>query len=221
VVDIVTGLHAALGIMMALAERERSGRGQFVEAALFDAAITLLHPHLANYLCSGVLPQRSGNAHPNITPYDSFDTATVQIFLAVGNNQQFARLCATLGRADLAADPRFASNALRNANRAALRAQLEADFMAHDGATLADRLMLAGVPCAPVLDLGAITEHPHTEARAMLIDSGEGRAAASAIRLSRTPATYRRPPPEFDAEGPAIRAALAGAQRVGVGTSPE
>lgn len=208
VVDIVTGLHAALGIMMAIHERGASGRGQFVEAALFDSAILLLHPHLGNFLHSGRLPVRSGNAHPNIAPYDCFDSATTQIFLAVGNDGQFGRLCRALGRAELATDPRFADNASRNANRDALRAELEEVIGVADGVALADRLMADGVPCAPVLDLAAIVAHPQTAAREMLIETDGYRGMGVPIKLGRTPGGFRRPPPDFDADGPAIRAAL-------------
>src|SRR5271165_656099 len=104
VVDLVTGLNACIGILMALHERESSGRGQLVEAALFDCAISLLHPHLANYFLAGTEPKRYGNAHPNVVPYDTFATRTTPLFLAVGNNGQFRKLCEQLGCPELAQD---------------------------------------------------------------------------------------------------------------------
>src|SRR5690606_16023715 len=92
VVDMVTGLNAALAILLAINERHRSNKGQFLDITLFDCAISLLHPHAANYFLSGNVPQRTGNAHPNIAPYESFPTADGDIFLAVGNNRQFELL---------------------------------------------------------------------------------------------------------------------------------
>ena len=198
VVDIVTGLNAALGIMFALKERERSGRGQFVESALFDCGLSLLHPHSANHLLDpSRVPGRSGNAHPNICPYDTFATGGTPIFLAVGNDGQFARLCDGLGAPELAADARFASNALRNRHRDALKPLLEARLAAFDDCdALADRLVRAGVPCAPIRDVPAALADPHTAHRGMVVAIGEHyRGVASPIKLSRTPASYRLAPP--------------------------
>ena len=131
VVDLFTGLNAALGIMLALRERERSGQGQFVEAALFDCGLSLLHPHSANHLLDPQrIPGRSGNAHPNIAPYDTFATGSTPIFLAVGNDGQFAKLCEGIGAPELSGDPRFASNALRNQHRDELKRLLETSLAA-------------------------------------------------------------------------------------------
>jgi len=195
VVDMVTGMNAAIGILLALQERTRSGLGQRVEVALFDSALGLLHPHAANFFASGKVPARTGNAHPNITPYDQVDTATVPIFLAVGNDRQFARLCELLDAAALAADPRYASNAGRCDNRVPLMAALRALLLAHDGHALAAKLMHAGVPCAPVLDVDETLRHPHTAHRGRIIEIAGERGIASPVTLGRTPATYRRGPP--------------------------
>lgn len=197
VVDMVTGLYAVIGILMAVAERERSGRGQFVEAALFDCALSITHPHSANFLLSGERPVRTGNAHPNITPYDTFETGTVPIFLAVGNDSQFAKLCDFL-RCDLAADPRFATNQARSVNREALKGILERAMSAMDGVDLADRLIRAGVPCGPVLELPEALDHPHTAHREMVVSRGQHRSIASPVKLSRTRAAYDRQPPKLD-----------------------
>ncbi len=195
VVDMVTGLNAALGVMLALHERRRSGRGQFIEAALYDSGLSLLHPHGANWFLDGRAPQRTGNAHPNIYPYDSMATATESIFLAVGNDRQFAILCKHLGAPALSADERFASAGARSVNRVALKAELEALLAAHDGPKLADALVAAGVPCAPVLSVSAALQHPHTAHRRMVVELPGGyRGIASPIKLSRTPATYRFAP---------------------------
>lgn len=197
IVDLVTGLNAAVGILMALRERETSGRGQFVEATLFDSALAILFPHSTNYFYSGAEPQRTGSAHPNITPYDMFHTGGADIFLAVGNNAQFAALCAVVDAPELAADPRFADNPGRTRHRQELRALLERRFAAWDGERLVEVLVRRGVPSAPVLGVGAALAQPHTAHRGMRIDIGDYRGIASPIKLSRTPATYRRGPPRL------------------------
>jgi crotonobetainyl-CoA:carnitine CoA-transferase CaiB-like acyl-CoA transferase len=197
VVDIVTGLNAAIGILLALQERHRSGLGQFVEASLFDSALTLLHPQLANYFVSGKTPERHGNAHPNVAPYETFETRTSPIFLAVGNNGQFRKLCEQLGCLELVEDPRFSSNAGRVQNREVLKALLEQHLADLDGAALADRLLKAGVPCGPVLTVPEAAAHPQTAHRGMIVELDGYRGVASPIKLSRNPATYRRTPPNF------------------------
>lgn len=197
VVDMVTGLNAAIGILLALNERAQSGKGQFVEASLYDCGISLLHPHLPNYYLSGKVPAPSGNAHPNICPYDTFATATEPVFLAVGNNRQFATLCGMIGRPDLPEDPRFASNGRRNENRDALKAELEAALAGFDCAELADRLIKAGVPCGAVRRIDQVVADPHTHHREMVVDIGDYRGTGSPIKLSRTPASYRLAPPQF------------------------
>lgn len=196
VVDLVTGLNAALGVLLALQERARSGKGQFIEASLFDSGLSLLHPHAANWFMDGREPKLTGNAHPNIYPYDAFPTRTAAIFLAVGNDRQFALLCRHLGAAELADDERYARAGARSANRAALRELLVALLASHDGPGLADELMAIGVPCAPVLSVSEALNHPHTAHREMVVKIGDGyTGVASPIKLSRTPATYRHPPP--------------------------
>lgn len=195
VVDMVTGLNAALGVLLALQERTKSGRGQFVEAALYDSGLSLLHPHGANWFLSGKTPQRTGNAHPNIYPYDCLATGTEPVFLAVGNDRQFAILCKHLGAPQLAADRRFASAGARSVNRVALKAELEALLAAHDGPALADALVAAGVPCAAVLTVPQALQHPHTAHRGMVVELPGGyRGIASPIKLDRTPASYRIAP---------------------------
>lgn len=197
VVDVVTGLNAALGILMALNDRAASGKGQFVEASLYDCGISLLHPHLPNYYLSGQVAGPSGNAHPNICPYDSFATRSEPIFLAVGNNRQFATLCTMIGRPELPEDPRFASNSQRNIHRDALKEQLEAALAGFDCAELAERLIRAGVPCGAVRSIDQVVADPHTIHREMVVDIGDYRGTGSPIKLSRTPASYRRAPPAF------------------------
>lgn len=197
VVDMVTGLNATIGILMALNERATSGKGQFVETSLYDCGVSLLHPHLPNYYLSGKVAGTSGNAHPNICPYDTFATGTEPIFLAVGNNRQFATLCAMIGRPDLPDDARFACNSQRNIHRDALKAELEAALAPFDCADLSDRLIKAGVPCGAVRSIDQVIADPHTIHREMVVNIGDYRGTGSPIKLSRTPASYRRAPPGF------------------------
>ncbi|MBV8272328.1 MAG: CoA transferase [Cupriavidus sp.] len=195
VVDMVTGLNAALGVLLALQERERSRRGQFVEAALYDSGLSLLHPHAANWFMSGKTPARTGNAHPNIYPYDTVATATDPIFLAVGNDRQFRILCEHLGVAAMADDERFATAGARSVNRALLKRELESRMATYDGKALADELAAAGVPCAPVLSVPDALQHPHTAHREMVVEMPGGyKGLGAPVKLSRTPATYRYAP---------------------------
>jgi crotonobetainyl-CoA:carnitine CoA-transferase CaiB-like acyl-CoA transferase len=175
VVDMVTGLNATLGILMALQERSRSGKGQYLEVALYDAGLSLLHPHAANHLLDGRIPGRTGNAHPNICPYDTFVTGTEKIFLAVGNDKQ------------------------RSVNRVVLKERLEAALAAFECKPLAERLVREGVPCAPIVDVAQALADPHTQHRGMVVQIDGYRGVASPIKLSRTPASYRRAPPKRQA----------------------
>ena len=208
IVDMVTGLNALAGILLALTERAASGQGQSIDIALYDCGVSLLHPHLPNYFGSGKTAVRSGNAHPNIAPYDSYRTATEAIFLAVGNDKQFAKLCSYLRVPELAGDPRFLDNRSRCLHRPELKIALEARLTEHACAPLAEALIRLGVPCGPVQDVGVVVHHPHTLHREMVIEMGSYRGIGSPIKLSRTPATYRRQPPALGADTHAVLTAL-------------
>ena len=195
VVDLVTGRNAALGVSFALLERQRSGLGQFVEVALYDAGLSLLHPHAANHLMDGRIPGRSGNAHANITPYDTVATATEKIFLAVGNDKQFATLCRLIGADDLPGDERFKTNSLRSQHRSALKERLETALSQFECKPLANRLIHEGVPCAPIQDVATALADPHTQHRGMVVAIEGYRGVGSPIKMGRTPASYRLPPP--------------------------
>lgn len=193
-VDMVTGMNAALGILMALREREHSGLGQRVEATLFDSGLSVMHPHLPNYFGSGDLPVLTGNDHPNIAPYSAYATGTGPVYITAGNDRQFAALVDFLGAAELASDRRFTDNAARLAHRPELRQQLEALLAEFDAESVAEGLMAIGVPAGPILDAEQVVAHPHTSHREMIVEFCDGsRSAASPIKLSRTPASYRRP----------------------------
>lgn len=207
IVDMVTGLNALAGVLLALNERHRSGVGQSLDITLYDCGVSLLHPHVPNYLTSGKTPQRTGNAHPNIAPYDSYCTGTEPIFLAVGNDRQFAKLCEQLGASALLQDPRFLNNGVRSVNRQALKQALEQLMASHDGAVLAPQLINAGVPCGAISTIDKVVAHPHTEHRRLLVNIGDYRGIGSPVKLSRTPATYRNAPPKL---GENTRAVLEG-----------
>jgi len=140
IVDIGTGLIACNAILAALVERGRSGLGQAIEVPLYDSALSLLHPQAANALMSGKVPVATGNGHPNIVPYDMFQTRTGRLYLAVGNNGQFRKLCEVLGLGDLPADGRFVDNAARLAHRAALTRLLSECLVTQDAEALEPRL---------------------------------------------------------------------------------
>lgn len=196
-VDLGAGMTAAIGILMALHERAHSGKGQFVDVSLYDTAIALLHPHAANWFLSGRDAILMGNQHPNVVPYDKFPTRNGEIFVGIGNDGQFRRLCAMLGKPELAADPRFRRNGDRNVNRDALRSELEVLLVGTDGHALCDALLGQGVPAGPVNTLTDVLAHPHTRHRQMVAEAGDYRGTGVPIKLSRTPGSVRTPPPGF------------------------
>jgi len=197
IVDLATGMYSAIGILMALHERKTSGLGQYLDMTLHDCGMALLHPQAANFFLNGKRPMPPGNAHPNISPYDKFATATCEIFIAIGNDGQFRRFCEQIGRPDLAQDARFTSNGLRLINRPALTEQLTAVFATLDGHALCDRLIRAGLPAGPVLAVDEAMAAPHTAAREMVTDLGDYRGLGTPIKLSRTPGGTRAAPPKF------------------------
>jgi formyl-CoA transferase len=204
VVDLATGLYSAIGILMALQERTRSGRGQFLDMTLHDCGMALLHPQAANYLLNGKRPMPLGNPHPNIAPYEKFASATGDIFIAIGNDAQFRKLAREIGRGDLAEDPRFASNGTRLSHRPELTAELASAFAELDGQALCDRLIRLGLPAGPVLAVDQALAAPHTEARAMVTEKDGYRGIGTPIKLSRTPGRTRRKPPAFAADTDAV-----------------
>jgi formyl-CoA transferase len=202
-----TGLYSAVGILMALQERTRSGRGQYLDMTLYDCGLALLHPQAANFFLNGKRPVGTGNVHPNLVPYAKFPTRTGEIFIASGNNGQFRKMAEVIGRPELATDPRFADNGARNVNRAALTEVLEAAFAESDGPEIALRLIRAGVPAGPVLWVDEAATAPHTAHRNMVTELDWYRGLGTPIKLSRTPGGTRAVPPRFGADGAAVLAA--------------
>jgi crotonobetainyl-CoA:carnitine CoA-transferase CaiB-like acyl-CoA transferase len=200
VTDVLTGMYAATAVLAALAHRDRSGRGQHVDLSLLDVQVAMLANQAQAYLTTGEPPGRLGNAHPSIVPYQAFATADGHLVLAVGNDGQFARLCEVLGRAALAVDPRFASNAARVKHRAALLAVLEPALAERPSSAWLVALEAAGVPCGPINDLRQVFDDPQVRHRGMRQEvehPAAGRAAlvASPIRLSDSPVAPPSAPP--------------------------
>ena len=194
-VDVLTGLYAFGGILAALAERDRSGRGQRVEVSLLGSALASLVNQASSYLCTGRPPTAMGNRHPSITPYETLATADRPLVVAVGNDGQFARLCRVLGLEGTAADPRFATNADRVANREELAALLERALAARGAADWVADLAAAGVPCGLVNDVGEAFALAERLGLGPVADAGGVPQVASPIGLSATPASYRLAPP--------------------------
>ncbi|OZI16379.1 CaiB/BaiF CoA transferase family protein [Bordetella genomosp. 7] len=195
IVDHLTGYTAMTAILMAIVERSRSGRGQRVEATLFNTALSLLVPHAANWLASGQAPRQMGSAHPNIAPYDKFNCRDGQIFLGILNDRQFGRFCEHLGLHDVLADPRYAHNADRLAHRDALRVAIEAALAGRSRQTLCKELMALGVPAGPVNSVPEAFEQPH--AAGMLVQRDGYRGVGLPNRLYRTPGQPGGNPPGF------------------------
>lgn len=198
--DILTGLYASNAVLAALAERERSGQGQYIDLALLDVQVACLGNQALNYLTTGQAPQRLGNAHPNIVPYQDFPTADGDFILTVGNDGQFSRFCEVAGHPEWASDARFSSNAQRVANRAELVPLIRQTTVFRTTAEWIIALEQAGVPCGPINDLAQVFEDAQIKARGVQISlphalSGEVALVANPIRLSRTPVEYRSAPP--------------------------
>ena len=162
IADVMCGMYAAIGILAALRHRDATGEGQHIDLALVDSAMAWLVNEGTNFLTSNTLPERRGNAHPNIVPYDAFECADGHILLAVGNDAQFARFCDAVG---LAQEPRFSTNLKRIENRAALMAEIAPVLRSWQKAELLERLQAAGVPCGPINTISEALESSQAKAR--------------------------------------------------------
>lgn len=213
IADITTGLFAANAILAALHYRTQTGRGQFIDIALLDSQVAWLANVAHNYFATGETPARYGNAHPNIVPYQIFSTQDRQIALAVGNDQQYKRLCEVLERPDLWADERFQTNAGRVDHRDELIPLLEAALKTQPADTWTERLLAAKIPVAPVNTIPQILNDPHIRAREMVQEIehptlGRIQMLGAPTKLSATPATIRRAPPTLGEDTSAILADL-------------
>ncbi|MCK9719871.1 MULTISPECIES: CaiB/BaiF CoA transferase family protein [Pseudomonas syringae group] len=198
--DILTGLYSTTAILAALAHRDQSDIGQYIDMALLDVQVACLANQGMNYLTTGIAPKRLGNAHPNIVPYQDFPTADGDLILTVGNDSQFRKFAAVAGQPQWAEDPRFLTNKLRVAHRAELIPLIRQVTVFKTTAQWVSELEAAGVPCGPVNDLAQVFADPHVVARGLAIElphvlAGRVPQVASPIRLSETPVEYTRAPP--------------------------
>lgn len=194
IVDMVTGILAVSGILLALNERHSSGRGQLVDCSLLDAAVTLLHPHTATWFADGRVPPRTGSAHPTIAPYDTFPAREGLFFLAVGNDRQFREVADLLGLPQLADDPRFVTNADRVAHREDLRGILAPLLRAWDREKLGRALLARGVPAGPVHDVAETMTDPQVLHRDLVVRLGGYTGVGLPMKLGRTPGSIRTAP---------------------------
>ncbi len=217
IADVMCGMYAATAILAALRHRERSGEGQNIDLGLLDAQVAWLVNEASNYLTSGQVPHRRGSAHPNIVPYQVFETADGNFVLAVGNETQYRRFCDFAGHPEWAEDPRFVTNTMRLANREVLCPMIEEATRTRPSAHWLEGLEALGVPASPVNDIAQVFEDPQVRHRGMKISmphplAGGGTVdlVGSPIKLSGTPVTYRRAPPTLGQHSDEVLAEVLG-----------
>ncbi len=198
--DLMTGMYATIAVLAALTHRDRTGEGQYIDMALLDTQVAMLANVGSNYLNSGKAPQRWGNAHANIVPYQTFACSDGHIIVATGNDGQYQKFVEAGGRPDLATDPRFATNPARVANRDVL-VPLLAEMVATRGRDEWIGLLEAvGVPCGPINDVGEVFANEQVQARGMAValphpTTGQVTLVRSPMKMSGTPATSDKAPP--------------------------
>ena len=200
IADIMTGMYATVAICAALAHREKSGAGQHLDLALLDTQVGILANQGMNYLATGIVPGRIGNAHPNIVPYQPFKTKDGDVILACGNDNLFNKFCEVAGCQELVKDQRFATNSKRVENREAITALLAAIFAKRTTKDWCDALEAAGVPNGPINNLQQVFEEPQVVARGMRIEldhalAGKVPLIASPMKFSGTQLEFKNPPP--------------------------
>jgi len=212
VFDVIAGLHTAIGILSALHHRTRTGEGQRVTTTLLGSALSGMVNQTSAYVAGGVVPHRMGNAHPSLFPYEPLPTASGDLVVTIGNDEQFRRFCAVLGTPELAEDPRFATTAGRTANRAVLHPLLVERLASREAEDWFERLVAVGVPCGLIQGVDAGVAFAERIGLDPVVLAGEGPRAVPTIRhplgFSRTPPTYRLPPPDLDEHGAEVRAWL-------------
>jgi crotonobetainyl-CoA:carnitine CoA-transferase CaiB-like acyl-CoA transferase len=196
-IDLSTGVWAALGVLAALYERERTGDGRTLEISLYETALSLLASQLVGYLGTGDVPGREGSAFPQIAPYQVFPTREADLMIVAGNDKLFTALCGVLGVPELAGDPRFLTNPDRVANRRELVPLLEERTRERESADLLEALVAAGVPASPVHDVGEAARHPQTEALGILQSLGDLVTVATPLSADGERVRHHAPPPEL------------------------
>ncbi|KEJ96128.1 formyl-CoA transferase [Pseudosulfitobacter pseudonitzschiae] len=211
IADVMCGMYATIGILAALRHRDRTGQGQHIDLSLVDAQMAWLVNEGTNYLTSGQVPERRGNAHPNIVPYDAFECSDGHVLLAVGNDAQFARFCDAVGLAGLSDDPRFDTNQHRIENRAALMERLSPTMKALQRAEVMQRLHAVKVPVGPIHNVAEALGSDQAQARGAVVEvpcdgvaQGQVRLLGNPLKLSATPVTYRHAPPSFGQDTDAV-----------------
>ena len=200
ITDYLAGLYAVQGILLALTDRQTSGLGQHVDISLFESMLSVMRLPMSVLLATGNDPTRVGNDHLNIAPYEPLRAKDGLIIVAVANPGLWVRFCDAIGRPELRDDPRFASNTLRVQNRQSLKQAIEEVFQQFTVQALVERLQARNVPCGRVRSIGEAIDHPQVAAREIVLaqehpQMGRIEALAPVVRLSRTPATVRLPPP--------------------------
>ncbi len=198
--DILTGLYAANAIQAALIHRQQNGRGQYIDLALLDVQVATLANQAMNYLATGNNPKRLGNAHPNIVPYQAFQTADGHMVLAIGNDTQFERFCSLAEKPELASDQRFQNNSARVQNRDALIPQVSEIMRTRTTDWWLDQLNRKGIPCGPINNLDQVFANPQVQHRGMQFEldhpsMGKVASVANPIQFSDTPIEYHQAPP--------------------------
>jgi crotonobetainyl-CoA:carnitine CoA-transferase CaiB-like acyl-CoA transferase len=202
--DIFTGVYSVVGILAALTQREKTGKGCFVDTSLLDSTVGVLANQALNYLVSGKAPERTGNAHPNIVPYQEFPAADGHMMIAGGNDAQDVKLCSVLGAPELAEDPKYRNNAGRLNNRDELIAKLSALTSRFKRDDLLGKLEAAGLPAGPINDLAQVFADPQVIARGMKIERPNAAAKADSIPGVRTPITFDGWPAAADQGAPQL-----------------
>jgi formyl-CoA transferase len=215
VADLFAGQNAVIAILAALQARTQTRKGQHLDISLFDSQLGMLANVASNYLISGHLPKRYGNAHANIVPYQSFQARDAWFVLTVGNDKQFERLCGVIGNSELVNNARFSSNSQRVKNREELIELLKPIFMEKTASEWLSALEAAEIPCGPINTLDKVFSMPQVEARDMLIHLqhakiGDLRLVGSALELSDTPVDYKLPPPRLGEHTEAVLKELLG-----------
>jgi crotonobetainyl-CoA:carnitine CoA-transferase CaiB-like acyl-CoA transferase len=208
VLDVITGLYAAIGILAAVTERSSTGTGRHVEVALYDASVSAMVNQASNYLIGGIVPGPMGTEHPNIVPYQVFRAADRPFVLAAGNDRLFARTCEVVGEPGWASDPRFATNGDRVVHRDELVPLLQDAFARRPARAWIEALDGAGVPCSPILAMDEVFASAGGSALVRTVDDpvrGLLRLVASPIRIDGVSPPVRLPPPRLDEHGDAIR----------------
>lgn len=197
-VDVITGLHATVGILAALRHRDATGEGQYVEVSLMTSLLSALVNQASSVVGAGVIPGIMGNAHPSIAPYAVFAAADRPLVLAVGNDRQFAALMEVLGRPQLSRDERFATNPARVAHRGELTSEIESLLATANADDWQELLTRAGVPCGPINDIAQAIELASRLGLDPIVESGGVPGIANPIHMSATPVRYLLPPPELN-----------------------